>query len=571
MFVAEDVAAQSGNFHAALIAVQESAKRSETALKSTINVIADIERPNQRDRSSDNEADARLLLDATPALVSLPWEAPVVTIQPSPSAASLVGSDSPLVSPAIESKPASIAAVSPVVDHTPIDAPAGDTNVAKVPSPITAMIAQTVTTQPATEPMHACDVPTVTFASARLEPPPFATPTARVPSLIAKGALIFEPLSVDDDHSAFVSPALLRTPSKTALLSNPAGHGSAQSPGRLHPTVPVTHSRTLSHPVSPLNAAPPSVVTPSRLSPVPSFHQQIAAGTGIAVVPERIKAARSLSSSLLHPPAPASPSPLSPQMVVPQASLSLLVQPTAPAIASPKTSASVPHAVMEAVSLHDNQSFSVPHIQGLGPPAKHPSPTPSALSTEKGESRQFFWGNELRQSVLSSRRDSSRLTDASDVLDRHAHPSVTTLASTEGGSALDMSLSSDGSEHGLQLLPLSDTLLSVDTHDAASVAVPAEANEDELPGIAIDEIHSVRATTSAQADGDVIHDAAGIDGTAALCVEVDVLHSETAAAAPPNALVTIESPPRALRVPIRNVQRVLAVTKAIPQYDDSKF
>ena len=301
------------------------------------------------------------------------------------------------------------------------------------------------------------------------------------------------------------------------------------------------------------------------------IHQQIAAGTGIAVVPERIKAARSLSSSLLHPPAPASPSPLSPQMVVPQASLSLLVQPTAPAIASPKTSASVPHAVMEAVSLHDNQSFSVPHIQGLGPPAKHPSPTPSALSTEKGESRQFFWGNELRQSVLSSRRDSSRLTDASDVLDRHAHPSVTTLASTEGGSALDMSLSSDGSEHGLQLLPLSDTLLSVDTHDAASVAVPAEANEDELPGIAIDEIHSVRATTSAQADGDVIHDAAGIDGTAALCVEVDVLHSETAAAAPPNALVTIESPPRALRVPIRNVQRVLAVTKAIPQYDDSKF
>lgn len=573
MFVgmlADDATTHSGNFHAALLAVQESAKRSETALKSTINVIADIERPNSVNLSADTEADTRLLLDTTPELVSLPWEAPVVTIQSSPLAAGASGSGSPLASPVVDSKLASVTVVSPVAEHTPVDMPASEVDVVAAPSPITGMASLATDTQPVTELMHAVGVSNVSTTSGITETLPPAAPVARVPSLIAKGALIFEPLAMDDDIAAFASPPLLRTPSKTALLLNQAGHGSAQSPGRLHPTVPATHSRTLSHPVSPMDAAQPSVATPSRVSPVPSFNQQIAVGTGIAIVPDRIKATRTLSSSLLHPPAPASPSPLSPQMVVSQSSLSLLVQHTAPVVASPNIVAPVPTAAPEVVLPGDSQSFLVPHIQGVGVPAKHPSPTPSALSTEKGESRQFFWGSELRQSVLSSRRDSSRLTDASDALDRHAHPSVTTLASTDGGSALDMSLSSDGSEHGLQLLPLSDTLLSVDTHDASIAVVPDEPTADAGPAMVVDEIRSARVN-SAQPDADAIQEPVEDDSTTAPSVEVDVLTSNSMAEAPQSAMDTGQLPQRALRVPIRNVQRVIAVTKAIPQYDDSKF
>lgn len=242
------------SLRAALLAVQESARRSESVLKSTIHVITELEQPQAPTvsvESDDMGSGGEEALSPELLPVSPPsWAAPALPLPVAPL---------------------------PVV---PVHAPAAPVHApAPVPAPLPAAAPHppTVTAlQPLSPLLMEDEVSSPGEDSLSMFPEPVATGAPAASR--AKGVLLIEPLDLSEP-----TDTLTAGKGKGAVAGSPSppphAHAVSQSPGRVHATVPVSFISSKLVPASPSTPTLPSVS--AFVSGV-----QLAVGTGIATVPD---------------------------------------------------------------------------------------------------------------------------------------------------------------------------------------------------------------------------------------------------------------------------------------------
>lgn len=555
----------AAGLHASLLAVQESAKRSESVLKSTITVIGEVEAPHAP--------------PVTKHLIPVYQEDPPVTLPPPspPRTSTPERQHVPVTSqltPQVPASPERVAAMdSPLV----------------VVSSIAGSPSASVVLSPATE-------QALLEFEEKGQPSAISLPPTSPPK--PKGAVLVEPFTFEPLAPTSNAPVPVGAPSPI-----PGGSlGLQHSPGRLHPTVPVIPhfaipKSSVSTPtgegrISPVN---PLVSTPHRTSPMSGLNNVLTLNTGIATLPDRAKVSRSISASALPSPSSAAvPSPHVKSLITSNSALSVVAVLTPSAV----------HVNTPSVSSGDASTgelrLSSPRLHTMDVPPVGISSLSHSLRPERTESvgtegKPFYWGTELKQAVLSSRVPSTDTHQPPPILSPALHNTPPDLPFPSLQASLVESASSfviPPSEEappldGIGLGPLLSIELTED--DGGSSRQPSvdinddgEQDEDANGDAPIVPFESPRTFTSEDQQftpvlqtSSVVAPSPSVPAAAVVSLDPDpvplddVIAEEDTAESAPQPIVPI--PIRQAHVPIRNPRNVVAVSKAAPQFGDDTF